>query len=169
MKTYYTYTDEKGIECFYELNTELYCERAVFKTPHKITNTFLEIEQESYFLPEGSLKDSLPFMKPTSKIEFNIIWQKSMKGVEEDWLVLKSKYRIGTKIKSKILCIYPQGVVLDFGEKFYALSSYESCLKKIGKEKIYPKNELELTISAFNDTNKIVELSLPEKQKAHSK
>ncbi len=78
MKSYFKYKDENNTECFLELDEELYCERAIYKTENNLTNTYLTIEHESFFLPEGNLKDSLEFMNYSSKEEFDILWKKSM-------------------------------------------------------------------------------------------
>lgn len=162
MKSYFKYTDENKIECFFELDDELYCERAIYKTENKLINTYLTIEQEPYFLPEGSLKEGLEFMNSGSKEEFDILWKESMMESESDWDQLKIKYKIGEKVKSQILCFYPTGIISNFGEKFNAISDYKTCRKKFGKERMYPNNKMELIISQFNDINKIVELTTNE-------
>ncbi|PKH52575.1 hypothetical protein CXF68_18535 [Tenacibaculum sp. Bg11-29] len=158
MKSYFKYKDENNTECFLELDEELYCERAIYKTKNNLTNTYLTIEHESFFLPEGNLKDSLEFMNYSSKEEFDILWKKSMIRFESNWNKLKMKYKIGEKIKTHILCFYPQGIISNFGEKFNAISNFKACEEKFGKEKMYPNNEMELIISDFDDINKIVQL-----------
>ncbi len=158
MKSYFKYTDENNTECFFELDDEFYCERAIYKTEKKIINTYLTIEHESYFLPEGSLKDGLEFMNSSFKEEFDTLWKESMMESESDWDELKMKYKIGEKVKSRILCFYPTGIISNFGEKFNAISDYKTCREKFGKERMYPNNEMELIISQFDDINKTVEL-----------
>jgi ribosomal protein S1 len=162
MKSYFKYTDEDSTECFLELDEEFYCERAVYKTKHKLINTYLTIEKEPYFLPEGNLKDGLEFMNLSSKEEFDILWKESMLESESDWNELKMKYKIGEKVKSRILCFYPTGIISNFGEKFNAISDYKTCREKFGKERMYPNNEMELIISKFDNTNKTVELKINE-------
>lgn len=68
------------------------------------------------------------------------------------------KYKIGEKIKTHILCFYPQGIISNFGEIFNAISNFKACEEEFGKEKMYPNNEMELIISDFDDINKIVQL-----------
>lgn len=158
MKSYFKYTDEDSIDCFLELDEEYYCERAIYKTQNNLINTYLTIEKKPYFLPEGSLKDTLEFMNLSSKEEFDTLWKESMMEFESDWNELKMKYKIGEKVKSRILCFYPAGIISNFGEKFNAISDYKTCKKKFGKERMYPNDEMELTISKFDNTNKIIEL-----------
>ncbi len=158
MKSYFKYTDEDSIDCFLELDEECYCERAIYKTENNLINTYLTIEKGPYSLPEGNLKDALEFMNLSSKEEFDTLWKKSMMEFESDWNELKMKYKIGEKVKSRILCFYPAGIISNFGEKFNAISDYKTCREKFGKKRMYPNNEMELTISKFDNTNKIVEL-----------
>ena len=46
MKNYFKYIDENKTECFFELNHEFYCERALYKTENTLINTYLTIEHE---------------------------------------------------------------------------------------------------------------------------
>jgi len=158
MKNYFKYIDENKIECFFELDNEFYCERAVYKSENELVNTYFTIEQELYFLPEGSLKDSLEFMDSSSKEEFDILWKESTIKSESDWNKLKERYKIGEKVKTRILCFYPTGIISNFGEKFNAISDFNDCEEKFGKEKMYSNNEIDLIISEFDDINQIVRL-----------
>jgi len=160
MEQYFKYTDEEGVQCFLELDEEFYCERTVYKTENELINTYLTIEHQLYFLPEGNMKESLEFMNASSKTEFENHWEESMNGTESDWKKIKRKYQIGDLIKSKILCFYPQGIILNFGEPFNALSNYEACKTVFGKDKMYPNQELDLKISAFDNINRIVILTV---------
>lgn len=160
MKHYFKYIDEDKVACFLELNAEFFCERAIYKTKNSIINTYLNIENEVYCLPEGNLKESRGFMDTSTEFQFKSIWEKSMSAFESDWNNLKVAYKIGDIVKSKILCFYPQGIVSNFGAVFNALSDYEPCATKFGKEKMYPNNELELRISDFDNTNRLIKLEV---------
>ena len=72
--------------------------------------------------------------------------------------IRKKKYNIGEKIKTRILCFYPTGIISNFSEAFNAISNFKDCKQKFGKEKIYPNKEMELFISEFDDINQIVQL-----------
>ena len=137
MKSYYKYSDENKTECFFELDEKFYCERAICKTENNFVNTYLTIEKETCFLPEGSLKDGLKIINLTSKEEFDSLWKESTMEYESDWDELKMKYKIGEKVKSRILCFYPTGIISNFGEKFNAISDYKTCREKFGQEKMY--------------------------------
>ncbi|MDH7447601.1 hypothetical protein [Aquimarina sp. 2201CG14-23] len=160
MKNYYKYVDEDKTECFLELDEDFFCERAIYKTGNNVINTYLEIEHESYFLPEGNLKDSLEFMMVSSKVEFDTLWKESMMKSESNWNTLKMKYEIGDLVISRILCFYPQGIISNFGEEFNALSDFKTCQEKFGKEKMYPNKEIELRISGFDNINKLILLGV---------
>lgn len=162
MKSYFKYTDENKTKCFFELDNEFYCERAIYKTENELVNTYLTIEQEPYFLPEGSLKDGLEFMDSCSKEEFDILWKKSTVESESGWNELKKKYKIGENVKTRILCFYPIGIISNFGEDFNAISDFKDCEEKFGKEKMYPNNEMELVISEFDEINQIIRLKTNE-------
>ncbi|BDD05531.1 hypothetical protein [Aureibacter tunicatorum] len=159
MKYYYKFIDENKTECFLEMDSEFYCERAIFKTQDLLVNTYLTIEKKSCFLPEGCLKECLKFMNPSSIAEFDTLWNESMKASESDWNKLKKKYKIGDVVDSKILCFYPQGVISNFGEGFNALSDYESCKEKFGDEHMSLGYIMKLIIAEFDDTNKIIHLN----------
>jgi len=159
MKNHFKYIDENNTECYLELDEEFYCERAIYKTENNLINTYLTIEHELYFLPEGNLKGSLEFMNPSSKMEFDTLWKESMREFESDWNKLKMKYKVGDMVKSRILCFYPQGIISNFEEDFNALSDFKACEEKFGKEKMYPNNEIELVISEFDDINKTIRLA----------
>ena len=158
MKNYFKYTDKNNTECFLELDEEFYCERAIYKTANTLINTYFVIEHEIFFLPEGELKDSLELMNPSSKMEFETLWKESTIEFESDWNKLKAKYKIGDIVKSRILCFYPQGIISNFGENFNALSDFKACERFFGKEKMYPNNIIELSISRFDDKNKLIQL-----------
>lgn len=160
MKSYFKYTDEDKTECFLELDDEFYCERAIYKTAEDLINTYLTIEHNRYFLPEGSMEDSVVFFENISKSEFDLLWKESTLKFENHWKEFKSKYAVGDKVKTKILCFYPNWVVSNFGEIFNAVSDYKSCVEKIGSNKMYPNTEIEMIISAFDDINKIVRLKI---------
>ncbi|WP_394747651.1 hypothetical protein [Spongiimicrobium salis] len=156
MYHYFKYNTANEVECFLELDREFYCERALYKTKKEIINTYITIEDESYFLPEGSLKEAVTNMTLSSKTEFNQLWKVSMLAFEDDWSRLKNKFKIGDMVKTKILCFYPKGIISNFGEEFHALSDYHICEKKFGQHRMYPKNELELEVSGFDDINKLI-------------
>ncbi len=158
MKRYFNYTDANNTECYLELDEACYCLRAIYKTNNRLFNTYLDVEHELYILPEGSLKDSLQFMTPSSKTEFDALWSESMLPYESAWNKLKMKYKVGDIVNARILCFYPQGIISNFGEDFNALSDYKACEAKFGKEKMYPHHEIELYISGFDDFNKIIRL-----------
>ena len=160
MKNYFKYIDENKTECFFELDYEFYCERAIYKTENTLINTYLTIEHEIFFLPEGNLKDSLEFMNVGSQKEFEVLWEESMMKVESDWKELKMKYKIGEMVVAQILCFYPTGIISNFGEKFNALSNLKDCENQFGKAMMYPNNDMDLIISQFDDTNRIVLLEV---------
>ena len=162
MKSHFKYTDENNTECFLELDEKFFCERAIYKTENDLINTYLTVEHKSHFLPEGNLKESLEFMNSSSKAEFETLWKESTIESELNWNKLKLKYNIGDKVKTRILCFYPRGIISNFSEEFNAISDYKTCKKRFGKEKMYPNNEMELIISGFDDINKTVLLKTNE-------
>jgi hypothetical protein len=164
MKNYFKYTDENKTECFFELDNEFYCERAIYKAENELVNTYLTIEQDPYFLPEGSFKDVLELMDSISKVEFDILWKESTVESESDWNELKKKYKIGKNVKTQILCFYPTGIISNFGEDFNAISDFKDCEEKFGKEKMYPNNEMELVISEYDDINQLIRLKTNEQK-----
>lgn len=162
---YYKYSDDETYEyafqCFAELDDDYYCLRTVYHTPEGLINSFTNGVEHLHGLPEGSWEDILDDNEPSNAQEFEQIWTQSLLPFEKDWQVLKNNYQLNQKVTLKIVCFYPQGILLKFDnplfdKKFYALAHHQQSLKKIGKEKMYPNNQLELMIQDFDDVNKLV-------------
>jgi ribosomal protein S1 len=64
----------------------------------------------------------------------------------------------GDKIKGKINCIYPQGIILDICEIFYGIANYEECKIKYTSKYLYPKNEMNFKIIEFDEKDMWVKL-----------
>ncbi len=158
---YYKFSFE-DTNYFLELDCDNYCVRAIFQKNNVLYNTYLFVNNDEFSLPEGNLFDSLEYFDNFTEKEFEILWKKSVKDYENKWESLKKKFHIGDIVQSKILCFYPQGIISNFGAFFNALSDYNACKEKFGKENMYPNNELELKISEFDDKNKIVKLQIVE-------
>lgn len=147
----------ENYQCFAELDDELVCLRAVYKTEEGIFNTFTnDILTKYHILPEGSWDLSLDGIKLCSKEVFLKLWNESMGIYEEPWNKLKLNHKIGQVLYLPVVCLYPQGVILKINNLFNALANYEYCNKKFGSDKMYPTNIFELKLLGFDDENKLV-------------
>ena len=162
MKKYYRYTDDENVTCFLELDEELYCERAIYDIGGKLVSTNLTVEDEKYFLPEGSFKDSLEHLTETTQKEFIKNWDKVISPYLDSWEKLKSKLVIGQRINTEIVCFYPQGIILEIGKAFYAIANYKDCEKQFGKDNMYPHKKIDLTIEEFDNDNLWIKLKTNE-------
>lgn len=57
------------------------------------------------------------------------------------------------------MCFYPQGIILDYGEKFFSIDPYDFCEKHFGKSQMYSQNTLKLRIKGFDEVHFWVKLS----------
>jgi ribosomal protein S1 len=158
MRKYYKYNDEENVICFLELDEELYCERAIYDIDGNFVSTNLTIEDEKYFLPEGSFIDCLESLTQTTQKEFLDIWNKVTFPHLKNWDKLKIELEIGQIINANILCFYPQGIILNIGQEFYAIADYGECKNKFGADKMHPNEKLEFTIGEFDNNNLWVKL-----------
>lgn len=67
------------------------------------------------------------------------------------WQHLKNTLKINTIITARIVCFYPQGVMLDIGQGFYGVADYQACKDKLGADKLYPHHTLDVAVRAFMD------------------
>ncbi len=155
---YYKF-DFEGVEYFLEIKNN-YCQRAIFRKDNELFNTFLSVNNKDYILPEGDLSNSIEFFGKYSEFEFKKLWKKSIFNYIPEWERLKTKYKIGEIVKTRIICFYPQGIISNFGEFFNSLSDYDECCKKFGHKNMYPNKYLELEISDFDDENMIIKLQI---------
>lgn len=160
MKEYYKYIDEENVICFLELDEDFYCERAIYDISGIFISTNLRIEDEKYFLPEGSCIDSLEYFTKSTQIEFIDNWNKAISPSLDSWRKLKSELIIGDKINAEIICFYPQGIILEIGKPFYAIANTNECKKRFGTQEMYPNKKFELTIDEFDDANLWVKLKI---------
>lgn len=160
MKKYYKYIDEENVICFLELDEELYCERSIYNIGEKFVSTNLTIEDEKYFLPEGSFIDSLEHLTESTEREFKDNWNKVILPYLDSWSKLKSELVIGHRINAEIICFYPQGIILEIGQAFYAIANYNDCEKHFGTDKMYPHKKIDLTIEEFDNDNLWVKLKI---------
>ena len=104
----------------YELDQKYYCLRSILVTTSLNINTSLNIGQAHFFLPERSFSDILDKIISIEKSEFLNFWNQSISKHLSDWNKLKSKFNIGQNIETEIVCFYPQGVIVQYHEKFMA-------------------------------------------------
>lgn len=153
MKKYYEFTYEVNVTCLIELDNELYCERAIYKTGEQFITTNLSIKNEKYFLPEGSFKDCFEQLKEITQQHFTDIWNSIIEHNLVNWNKLKNELKVGQIINVEIICFYPQGVMLDIGYPFFAISNYNEFEKHLGNENMYPGIKTTVSIEDFDNKN----------------
>lgn len=160
MKYYYLYDPEFDLYPSYlELDEEYYATRQVAEIQGEWQNTSL-VFTDNFFLPEGSWRENLENLTEEVSAEiFEKFWEKSFEKHLQDWEKLKSQLKIGQKIKGEIVVFYPQGVILDLGEKFYGIANYQQCKNALGAKKMYPKTAASLEIIGFDEVNKWVSVA----------
>jgi len=164
MNKYYKYTDTDtdNVDCFLELDKEFYCLRAIYNIGKEYISTNLTIEDERYFLPEGSFSDSLEYMTETTEAEFLEKWGSATLPHLENWEKLKIELATGQRIQSKILCFYPQGIVCEIGKAFYGIANYNECESYFGSDKMCVGERLDLIISEFDNDNLWIKLQIQQ-------
>jgi hypothetical protein len=160
MNKYYKYIYEENVTCFMELDEELYCFRAIYQNEENLISTNIQIEKSKYGLPEGSFIDCLEHLTVTTQKEFLDIWNKVVSSNLDSWNKLKSELVIGDKINAKIICFYPQGIILEIGQLFCAIANYDECRNHFGGDKMYPREEIALKIEGFDDDNLWIKLKI---------
>jgi len=159
MNRYFKYADE-GVICYVELDEALYCLRAVYQVGEEFINTNLQAAHETYFLPEGSFGDSIDSITEIEKATFDDVWNRSVQPYLAGWNELRSRIKTGDKIPGKIICFYPQGVVLNIEQRFYGVADYDECKGYLGAEKMYPGQHVELVLEGYDDVNMWVKLKV---------
>ncbi len=145
---------------FLELDEQYYCLRKITDVAGNLINTSVQIN-DKFGLPEGSYADCLEYLTDEINQEaFEEIWQKSTQKYQKKWEELKSKLKIGQPILAKIICFYPQGIILDIGLKFYGIADYKACRAFFKSEKMYPQQILNLQVSGFDNVNMWVTMEL---------
>lgn len=110
MYPYYKYIDTEAEEVvLYELDQEYYCRRSILVKASLSINTNLNIEQTSFFLPEGSFFEVLDEIIPIEKDEFLNFWNQSIFKYLSDWNELKNKFKIGQNIETEIVFLSSRG------------------------------------------------------------
>lgn len=163
MKRYYKYKHKELGELhysYYELDHELYCLRAVYETDNALINTNLTIEDSKYFLPEESFEESLHEITAISYVEFLKKWKKSIFSHIKNWLKLTNELQPEDTITAKIVCFYPQGIILDINKPFYAIANYDKCRTHFGYNKMQPNQLLDMKVVSFDDENMWVKLGV---------
>lgn len=160
MYSYYKYTDIDKTIILYELDQEHYCLRAICSTSSIILNTAFINEQSNFFLPEGSVEEHLEELSLITKEEFLSFWNKSISQHIDAWDSLKSKIHINQNIDTEIVCFYPQGVIVKYGEIFWGLVNYKDCESILGTDNIYPQQKIKLYVQNFDDENLWVNFSV---------
>ena len=123
-------------------------------------NTSLSIEQAHFFLPEGNFSDILDKIISIEKSEFLNFWNQSISKHLSAWNKLKKKFNIGQHIETEIVCFYPQGVIVQYHEKFYGLANYKDCESLLGSNNMYPKQKIRLYIENFDNENLWINFSI---------
>lgn len=160
MNRYFKYADEEEVFCYVELDEALYCLRAVYEVGEGFINTSLQVEHGIYILPEGSFKDSIDAITEIEKAAFDDVWSQSVQPYLGSWHELRASIKAGEKVAGKIICFYPQGVVLNIGQLFYGIADYEECKGYLGAEKMYPAQGIELVVAGWDEGNMWVRLKV---------
>ena len=159
MNSYYKYFDEElNRQCYFELDRELYCLRAVFEQHGLRFSTNFIYKDFQYQLPEGRYEEYLEEMTKISYQQFHDEWHQSLSPYYDDWVSLKSQLEVGNQIKGTIICFYPQGVIIGFQNKFHGISSYDRCKEKVGEDHMYPNESLDFKITGFDDENMWIDM-----------
>lgn len=160
MNKYCKYIYEENVTCFMELDEELYCFRAIYQNDKNLISTNIQIENSEYGLPEGSFSHCLEDLTAITQREFLELWSKATLLYADSWNKLKAKLVIGDKINAKIICFYPQGIILEIWQLFCAIANYDECRNHFGGDKMYPREEIALKIEGFDDDNLWVRLKI---------
>lgn len=59
------------------------------------------------------------------------------------------------------MCFYPQGVIVQYGERFYGLANYKDCESHLGLKNMYPQQKIRLYVESFDNENLWINFSIP--------
>lgn len=137
---------------YIEIDENGYALREVVEFTSEIKNTSLCIDDD-FFLSEGNWAEVLEEIQKNevSSSVFEEKWELSKEKYLSEWEKIKQKLAIGQALEAKIVCFYPQGIILDCGEKFFGIAPYDFCEKHFGKSQMYPKNTLKLQLNGFDE------------------
>ncbi|MFK8298757.1 hypothetical protein ACI76O_10020 [Capnocytophaga cynodegmi] len=143
---------------FIELDKDYYCTRQIVQKNNTLINSSIDVEGK-FFLPEGSFKDYLEFLtEEITQNQFEELWQLSKIPYLQHWEDLKQSDYIGKKVNGRLICLYPQGIIFDIGQKFYAIANYDVCKAIFGTEKLYPQQILLFQITNFDNLHLWIQL-----------
>ncbi|EHO14616.1 hypothetical protein [Myroides odoratimimus] len=163
MNAYYSYDhlELEGVEgciSYYEVSEEGYYLRSVTNHNGCWTNSYIEIRDQEFFLPEALLEEEdKGFLNEISHEEFLDQWSQSKVPYEEHWAVFKKE--LGDQVEGEIVCFYPQGVMVDIGSSFYGLADYHQCLSVLSREKMCPGTVAHFKVDGIEEENFLVHLT----------
>ncbi|GAA4841669.1 hypothetical protein [Algivirga pacifica] len=159
MKYYkYIWEEEDRVTNLLELDDEYFCYRAIFLGEKEAFSTNKISQDDPYFLPEGSFEEVLDELEEISTEEFISTWKKVNKNLTTHLKRIKTTFYKGKRVKARVLCFYPQGVIFDCEEAFNGIGNYEDCLAEFGYKRMYPNQVFELIVSAIDEENLMIQL-----------
>lgn len=164
---YYNFSDENFDLCqkYFELDKDYYCTRQIVHKNDTFINSSIEVEGE-FFLPEGSFKSELAFLtEEITQKQFEELWKHSKIPYLQSQEALKQSVYIGNIINGRLICFYPQGIIFDVGQNFYAIADYEVCKAIFGLDKLYPQQIFPFQVTDFDDLHLWIRLIPISKEK----
>lgn len=148
MNTYYRYRIEEDDSVHHvELDHELYCLRSISSVQGTYRTSNILVE--GHFLPEGSFEDALEELTAIEKSEFESVWKIALKQYRQEWVKIKEVVYPGRILSAKIVCFYPQGVIMDIDARFVGILSMDDCKRVFGEDYQYPGNKNEFKVAGF--------------------
>jgi ribosomal protein S1 len=155
---HYNHLELEGLEntdSYFEIDNDGgYC-RSITNAAGILYSSAMDIEHSSFFLPEARFEEAdARYMSKIDQMSFDAIWQKKQASFKKEWEESKRQWKVGTVIKARIVCFYPQGVILFIDSLFYVLvPSYDALKTKIGLANMYPQQEVYVEVIGFDETN----------------
>ena len=154
MNQYITFPFEE--ETFYiEMNQEHIPVRQII-----ITGQEVHLSSREPCLAEGTIYPEqidaeISFIK---KEEFDEVWNQYMKDYQAEFVRQKEKYPVGTELKGKIMCFYPETVLAECADVVFS-ADYMECRRNNRKNNLYPGKIISGTVSGYDDENCWIEIT----------
>lgn len=153
-ESYITFQFEK--ETFYiEMNQEHIAVREII-----ITGQEVHLSSREPCLVEGTIYPEqidaeISFI---NKEEFDKVWNRYMKDYREEFVRQKAQYPVGTELKGKIMCFYPETVLAECADVIIS-ANYMECRRNNRKKDFRTGTVISGTVSGYDDENCWIEIT----------
>ena len=134
---------------------------------HRIVSSNVFDEEHRLCLAEGNVFEDLEpeieegIITPIDKSEFEQAWAKQLEARRVKWSAIKDQYVVDTMVTGSIYRFFPQGVIVDLGNRILAVTDHNDALESAGTKPLLTQDRISGRVAGYDEKFQWIILAEP--------